>query len=104
MGVSLKKKKKIFFFFFFFFRETHFHSVITQMQAVVILSDNILSLLPNCPAGRSQFSLKFWTSLVPEDAILNGERESELCEGEIEKSVPQDEPLSSLSKPRDAKR
>ena len=26
-----KKKKKFFFFFFFFFRETHFHSVITQM-------------------------------------------------------------------------
>ena len=36
VGVSLKKKKKFFFFFFFFlFRETHFHSVTTQMQAVV---------------------------------------------------------------------
>ena len=34
VGVSLKKKKK---FFFFFFRETHFHSVTTQMQAVVTL-------------------------------------------------------------------
>ena len=34
VGVSLKKKKKNF-FFFFFFRETHFHSVTTQMQAVV---------------------------------------------------------------------
>ena len=29
-------KKKIFFFFFFFFRETHFHSVTTQMQAVTV--------------------------------------------------------------------
>ena len=37
-----KKKKKNFFFFFFFFRETHFHSVTTQMQAVVTLSDNLL--------------------------------------------------------------
>ena len=38
VGVSLKKKKKKkFFFFFFFFRETHFHSVTTQMQAVVTL-------------------------------------------------------------------
>ena len=36
VGVSLKKKKK-FFFFFFFFSETHFHSVTTQMQAVVTL-------------------------------------------------------------------
>ena len=34
VGVSLKKKKKK---FFFFFRETHFHSVTTQMQAVVTL-------------------------------------------------------------------
>ena len=42
VGVSLKKKKKNFFFFFFFFRETHFHSVTTQMQAVVTLSDNLL--------------------------------------------------------------
>ena len=41
VGVSLKKKKKknffFFFFFFFFFRETHFHSVTKQMQAVVTL-------------------------------------------------------------------
>ena len=37
VGVSLKKKK--IFFFFFFFRETHFHSVTTQMQAVVTLTD-----------------------------------------------------------------
>ena len=45
VGVSLKKKKKIFFFFFFFFfRETHFHSVTTQMQAVVTLSNNLLPL------------------------------------------------------------
>ena len=44
VGVSLKKKKKKFFFFFFFFRETHFHSVTTQMQAVVTLSDNLLPL------------------------------------------------------------
>ena len=39
VGVSLKKKN-----FFFFFRETHFHSVTTQMQAVVTLSDNLLPL------------------------------------------------------------
>ena len=44
VGVSLKKKKKNFFFFFFFFRETHFHFVTTQMQAVVTLSDNLLPL------------------------------------------------------------
>ena len=31
MGVSLKKK-----FFFFFFRETHFYSVTTQTQAVLL--------------------------------------------------------------------
>ena len=37
VGVSLKKKKK-------FFRETHFHSVTTQMQTVVTLSDNLLPL------------------------------------------------------------
>ena len=37
VGVSLKIKK-------FFFRETHFHSVTTQMQAVVTLSDNLLPL------------------------------------------------------------
>ena len=42
VGVSLKKKKKK--KFFFFFRETHFHSVATQMQAVVTLSDNLLPL------------------------------------------------------------
>ena len=41
VGVSLKKKKKN---FFFFFRETHFHSVTTQMQAVVTLSDTLLPL------------------------------------------------------------
>ena len=35
VGVSLKKKKKK--KKFFFSRETHFHSVTTQMQAVVIL-------------------------------------------------------------------
>ena len=34
VGVSLNKKKKN-----IFFRETHFHSVTTQMQAVVTLSD-----------------------------------------------------------------
>ena len=39
VGVSPKKKKKK---NFFFFRETHFHSVTTQMQAVVTLSDNLL--------------------------------------------------------------
>ena len=37
VGVSLK--------IFFFFRETHFHSVTTQMQAVVTLSDNLLPLI-----------------------------------------------------------
>ena len=46
VGVSLKKKKKKNFFFFFFFRETHFHSVTTQMQAVLTLPDNLLPLLP----------------------------------------------------------
>ena len=45
VGFSLKKKKKKF-FFFFFFRETHFHSVTTQMQVVLTLSDNLLPLLP----------------------------------------------------------
>ena len=43
VGVSLKKKKKKK-KFFFFFREIHFHSVTTQMQAVVTLSDNLLPL------------------------------------------------------------
>ena len=52
VGVSLKKKKKI--FFFFFFRETHFHSVITQMQAVVTLSDNLLPLHPVFPSIKWQ--------------------------------------------------
>ena len=47
VGVSLKKKK-IFFFF-----ETHFHSVTTQMQAVVTLSDNLL------PLHRVSFSIKW---------------------------------------------
>ena len=36
VGVSLKKKN--------FFRETHFHSLTTQTQAVVTLSDNLLPL------------------------------------------------------------
>ena len=40
VGVSQKKKKKD----FFFFKETHFHSVTTQMQAVVTLSDNLLPM------------------------------------------------------------
>ena len=47
VAVSLKKKKKkknFFFFFFFFFMETHFHSVTTQMQAMVSLSDTLLPL------------------------------------------------------------
>ena len=50
VGVSLKKKKKkkifffFFFFFFFFIKETHFHSVTTQMQAMVTLSDNLVPL------------------------------------------------------------
>ena len=50
VGVSLKKKK----IFFFFFRETHFHSVTTQMQAVVILSDNLLPLHRVSPSIKWQ--------------------------------------------------
>ena len=53
VGVSLKKKKKIF-FFFFFFREAHFHSVTTQMQAVVTLSDNLLPLHRVSPSIKWQ--------------------------------------------------
>ena len=53
VGVSLKKKKKKF-FFFFFFRETHFHSVTTQMQAVVTLSDNLLPLHHVSPSIKWQ--------------------------------------------------
>ena len=52
VGVSLKKKKKK--FFFFFFRETHFHSVTTQMQAVVTLSDNLLPLHRVSPSIKWQ--------------------------------------------------
>ena len=51
VGVSLKKKKKN---FFFFFRETHFHSVTTQMQAVVTLSDNLLPLHRVSPSIKWQ--------------------------------------------------
>ena len=53
LGVSLKKikKKK---FFFFFFRETHLHSVTTQMQAVVTLSDNLLPLHHVSPSIKWQ--------------------------------------------------
>ena len=47
--VSLKKK-----FFFFFFRKTHFHSVTTQMQAVVTLSDNLLPLHRVSPSIKWQ--------------------------------------------------
>ena len=54
VGVSLKKKKKKIFFFFFFFRETHFHSVTTQMQAVVTLSDNLLPLHRVSPSIKWQ--------------------------------------------------
>ena len=52
VGVSLKKKKKK--KFFFFFRETHFHSVTTQMQAVVTLSDNLLSVHHVSPSIKWQ--------------------------------------------------
>ena len=52
VGVSLKKKKKN--FFFFFFRETHFHSVTTQMQAVVTLSGNLLPLHHVSPSIKWQ--------------------------------------------------
>ena len=53
VGVSLKKKKKIF-FFFFFFKETQFHSVTTQMQAMVTLSDNLLPLHRVSPSIKWQ--------------------------------------------------
>ena len=53
VGVSLKKKKK--FFFFFFLKETHFHSVTTQMQAVVTLSDNLLPLHLVSPSIKWQY-------------------------------------------------
>ena len=44
VGVSLKKKKN---FFYFFFRETLFHSVTTQTQAVVTIYYHcIVFLLP----------------------------------------------------------
>ena len=43
--VSLKKKKKIFF---------SFHSVTTQMQAVVTLSDNLLPLHHVSPSIKCQ--------------------------------------------------
>ena len=62
VGVSLKKKKKI----FFFFKETHFHSVTTQMQAVVTLSDNLLPLpgLPLTFKSRKSrlLTLEIWKS------------------------------------------
>ena len=48
------REKWIFFFFFFFFRETHFHSVTTQMQAVVTLSDNLLPLHRVSPSIKWQ--------------------------------------------------
>ena len=53
MGVSLKKKKKKK-NFFFFFRETQFHSVTTQMQAVVTLSNNLLPLHRVSPSIKWQ--------------------------------------------------
>ena len=53
VGVSLKKKKKKK-KFFFFFRETHFHSVTTQMQAVVTLSNNLLPLHRVSPSIKWQ--------------------------------------------------
>ena len=49
-----KKKKKNFFFFFFFFRETHFHSLTTQMQAVVTLSNNLLPMHRVSPSIKWQ--------------------------------------------------
>ena len=56
VGVSLKKKKKKkkIFFFFFFFKKTHFHSVTTQMQAMVKLSDNLLPLHRVSPSIKWQ--------------------------------------------------
>ena len=53
VGVSLKKNKKKK-FFFFFFKETHFHSVTTQMQAVVTLSNNLLPLHHVSPSIKWQ--------------------------------------------------
>ena len=53
-GSLPKKKIKKNFFFFFFFRETHFHSVTTQMQAVVTLSDNLLPLHRVSPSIKWQ--------------------------------------------------
>ena len=47
---SLPKKKKNFFFFW----ETHFHSVTTQIQAVVTLSDNLLPLHRVSPSIKWQ--------------------------------------------------
>ena len=45
MGDSIKKYN--IYFFFSFFRETHFHSVITQMQGVVTIHYHcIVFLLP----------------------------------------------------------
>ena len=55
VGVSLKKKKKKKFFFFLGGGgETHFHSVTTQMQAVVTLSDNLLPLHRVSPSIKWQ--------------------------------------------------
>ena len=54
VGVSLKKQKKKKQIFFFFFREAHFHSVTTQMQAVVTLSDNLLPLHRVSPSIKWQ--------------------------------------------------
>ena len=52
-SVSLPKKK----IFFFFFRETHFHSVTIQMQAVVTSSDNLLPLHPVSPSIKNGKSI-----------------------------------------------
>ena len=76
VGVSLKKKKKFFFFFFLGGGggggggggETHFHSVTTQMQAVVTLSDNLLPLLPL--NGNSMCNGLFASKLTENAVIL----------------------------------
>ena len=56
VGVSLRSlpKKKKRFLFFIFFRETHFHSVTSQMQAMVTLSDNLLPLHRVSPSIKWQ--------------------------------------------------
>ena len=66
VGVSLKKKKK----FFFFFRETHFHSVTTQMQAVVTLSDNLHCMVFLLPLNGNIMCNGLFASKLTENALI----------------------------------